>query len=48
VDNLGKLLAVIADIPAQLIVTSVHPRGLRGLGVARMFHVEQGRFRAMV
>jgi len=48
VDNLGKLLAVIADIPAQLIVTSVHPRGLRGLGVARMFHVEQGRFSAMV
>ncbi|WP_237392652.1 DNA replication/repair protein RecF [Steroidobacter denitrificans] len=48
VDNLGKLLTVIADIPAQLIVTSVHQRGLRGLGVARMFHVEQGRFRTMV
>lgn len=48
VDNLGKLLAVIADIPAQLIVTSVHQRGLRGLGIARMFHVERGRFRTMI
>lgn len=48
VDNLGKLLAVIADIPAQLIVTSVHEQGLQGIGIARMFHVEQGRFSKML
>src|SRR5690606_1227693 len=40
VDNLGKLLGVVAEIPAQLIVTSVHERGLEGLELERMFHVK--------
>jgi hypothetical protein len=30
VDNLGKLLLAIAEIGSQLIVTSVHERGLKG------------------
>lgn len=48
VDNLGKLLLAIAEIPSQLIVTSVHDRGLRGIEIGRRFHVEQGRFEPML
>ena len=48
VDNLGKLLAAIAEIPAQLLVTSVHERGLEGIRMGRRFHVEQGRFAPML
>jgi DNA replication and repair protein RecF len=48
VDNLGKLLAVIAEIPTQLIVTSVHEQGLRGIQIGRRFHVEQGQFRPVL
>lgn len=48
VDNLGKLLLTIAEIPSQLIVTSVHERGLRGIDIGRRFHVEQGRFGPML
>jgi DNA replication and repair protein RecF len=48
VDNLGKLLLAIAEIPSQLIVTSVHERGLRGIDIGRRFHVEQGRFQPML
>jgi DNA replication and repair protein RecF len=48
VDNLGKLLAVIAELPAQLIVTSVHEGGLQGIRIGRRFHVEQGRFAPML
>jgi len=48
VDNLGKLLRAVAEIPAQLIVTSVQERGLEGLAIERMFHVKQGRFTPMV
>lgn len=48
VDNLGKLLLAIAEIPSQLIVTSVHERGLRGIDIGRRFHVKQGRFEPMV
>jgi DNA replication and repair protein RecF len=48
VDNLGKLLAVIAEIPSQLVVTSVHERGLQGLPLARKFHVKQGEFASML
>jgi DNA replication and repair protein RecF len=48
VDNLGKLLAAIAEIPSQLIVTSVHESGLRGLDIGRKFHVKQGRFGPML
>jgi DNA replication and repair protein RecF len=44
VDNLGKLLRAVAEIPCQLIVTSVHERGLRGIELCRMFHVKQGSF----
>jgi DNA replication and repair protein RecF len=44
VDKLGKLLGVIAKIPAQLIVSSVTETGLRGIDIGRTFHVEQGRF----
>jgi DNA replication and repair protein RecF len=48
VDNLGKLLEVIAEIPAQLVVTSVNERGLQGIGMGRRFHVKQGRFAPML
>ncbi|MDY0066262.1 MAG: AAA family ATPase [Steroidobacteraceae bacterium] len=48
VDNLGKLLEAITEIPAQLVVTAVHEGGLRGLPVGRMFHVERGKVRPMV
>jgi DNA replication and repair protein RecF len=44
VDNLGKLLGAVAEIPAQLIITSVHERGLEGVQIGRRFHVKQGRF----
>jgi DNA replication and repair protein RecF len=48
VDNLGKLLEVIQKIPAQLVVTSLSIAGLRGIPVRQRFHVEQGRFTAML
>lgn len=48
VDNLGKLLGVIAEVPAQLIVTSLSEAGLKGIRIARMFHVEQGSFTPMI
>ncbi len=44
VDNLGKLLAVVTRIPAQLVITSVHPSGLEGVKIGRKFHVKQGNF----
>ncbi len=44
VDNLGKLLAAVARIPAQLIITSVHESGLEGVKLGRKFHVKQGNF----
>jgi DNA replication and repair protein RecF len=48
VDNLGRLLAVIDELPAQIIATSVTDAGLRGMRIGRLFHVEQGRFGAML
>lgn len=48
VDNLGKLLLAISEIPSQLIVTSVHERGLKGIEIGRRFHVKQGNFEPMV
>jgi DNA replication and repair protein RecF len=48
VDNLGKVLQLLAELPAQLVVTSLTPEGLRGLSVAKTFHVEQGRFTQML
>ena len=44
VDNLGKLLAVVSRIPAQLVITSVHERGFEGVKLGRKFHVKQGNF----
>jgi DNA replication and repair protein RecF len=48
VDNLGKLLGALTQIPAQLVVTAVSEGGLKGLPVGRRFHVEQGRVRPML
>jgi DNA replication and repair protein RecF len=48
VDKLGKLLKAIAQIPAQLIASSVTETGLRGIDIGRRFHVEQGRFTPML
>lgn len=48
VDSLGKILRMIADIPAQLVVASLDSAGLRGIEIGRTFHVEQGRFARMV
>lgn len=48
VDNLGKLLGVVAQTPAQLIVTSLASAGLRGITIGRLFHVEQGRFTSVL
>jgi DNA replication and repair protein RecF len=44
VDNLGKLLAAVSKIPAQLVITSVHEGGLEGVKLGRKFHVKQGNF----
>ena len=44
VDNLGKLLAAVSRIPAQLVITSVQASGLEGVKIGRKFHVKQGNF----
>lgn len=44
VDNLGKLLAAVAGVPSQLIITSVQEKGLEGVKLGRKFHVKQGNF----
>lgn len=43
VDNLGKLLAVVAATPAQLIVTSLTEEVMAFFPNTRLFHVEHGR-----
>lgn len=43
VDNLGKILHAIARIPAQLIITSLHPHVVESHLPARLFHVKHGR-----
>ena len=48
VDNLGKLLAALRSVHAQLVVTAVTEAGLKGLPIGRRFHVEQGRVRPML
>jgi DNA replication and repair protein RecF len=48
VDNLGKFLSAVCDLPAQLIVTAVSSAGLEGLPIGRRFHVEQGRVSPML
>ena len=47
VDNLGKLLAAVVEIPAQLVVTGLDQQVLKFLPQSRMFHVEHGRVQAM-
>lgn len=47
VDNLGKLLAAVTEIPAQLMVTSLNKNVLEFFPKARMFHVEHGVFQAV-
>lgn len=48
VGNLGKLLRAIDSVPSQLVVTSVSEAGLKGMHIAKMFHVEQGFFTSML
>ena len=48
VDNLGKVLSVLAKLPTQLVITSLDQEGFCGMEVGRMFHVEQGRVRQML
>lgn len=47
VDNLGKLLAAVAEIPAQLVVTSLSKDVLDFFPKARLFHVEHGIVQAV-
>lgn len=44
VDNLGKLLRAIEQLPGQLVITSVDAKALTALSIGRMFHVKQGLF----
>lgn len=48
VDNLGKVLAVLSELPVQLVVTSLSSAGLEAIEFGRMFHVKQGRFEAVL
>jgi DNA replication and repair protein RecF len=48
VDNLGKLLSIVTRTPAQLIVTSLSPAGLKGIEIGRMFHVKRGDFSSVL
>lgn len=47
VDNLGKLLAVVAKIPTQLVVTALTTDVLSFFPNARLFHVEHGSVQAV-
>jgi recombinational DNA repair ATPase RecF len=47
VDNLGKLLSAVADIPTQLVVTSLNTEVQKFFSQARLFHVEHGALQAM-
>lgn len=42
VDNLGKLLSAVADIPAQLIVTALDPTAVEAHLSSKLFHVKHG------
>jgi DNA replication and repair protein RecF len=48
VNNLGKLLQLIAAIPAQLVVTAVESRTIDAISPGNMFHVKQGRVAKML
>ena len=43
VNNLGKLMQLVAKIPAQLVVTAVNENSVKTISTGKMFHVEQGR-----
>jgi len=47
VDNLGKLLEAISDLPVQLVVTALSDVGLDFMKNAKVFHVEHGTVKAM-
>jgi DNA replication and repair protein RecF len=46
-DSLERLLAAMADVPAQLVFTALTPRHLPPLRDQPVFHVEQGQVRAV-
>jgi len=48
VDNLKKLLQIVTEIAAQLIVTAIELNGLRDLPIGKMFHVKQDGITPMV
>jgi DNA replication and repair protein RecF len=43
--NLARLMRIVQEVPAQLWVTALKPDIAGHLRQARMFHVEQGRFK---
>jgi recombinational DNA repair ATPase RecF len=44
-ENLGRLMALVRQVPAQLWVTSLRPEIAGLLRDARVFHVERGKIR---
>jgi DNA replication and repair protein RecF len=46
-DSLQRLLAALADLPAQMIFTALSPAQLRPAAGAPVFHVERGEVRAV-
>jgi DNA replication and repair protein RecF len=46
--GLQRLLDVIADLPAQLVVSALDPDAVKDLDPGRVFHVEQGETRRVV
>lgn len=48
VENLKRLLTVIVQIPAQLMVTALDDRSFEGLSGGKKFHVKQGRVDGML
>ncbi|MET0660573.1 MAG: DNA replication and repair protein RecF [Steroidobacteraceae bacterium] len=48
VDNLGRFLAVIGELPVQIIATATFPAALEALPQLAMFHVKQGGLEPML
>lgn len=48
VDNLGKFLAVIGELPVQIIATATFPAALEALPKLVMFHVKQAGLEPML
>jgi len=46
-DSLARLLAAMADLPAQLVFTALSPKHLPPLPARPVFHVEQGEVRTV-